>query len=149
MKLVLASAVSVLLSVAVAACAETPVQSRSVAGEQSVRYGVVGAIDQIEVEGDHQLGVGAVVGAAAGGVIGHQIGSGTGRDVATVLGVLGGGFAGNTVQHNLERRPGQQILVRLDNGASITVTQVGDSQLRVGDRVVIHGDGRSAHVVRG
>ena len=31
-------------------------------------------------------------------VIGHQFGGGRGRDVATVVGALGGGYAGNQVQ---------------------------------------------------
>lgn len=41
---------------------------------------------------------GSVLGAVAGGVLGHQIGNGRGKDVATVVGVLGGGYAGNQVQ---------------------------------------------------
>ena len=39
-----------------------------------------------------------VLGAVAGGVIGHQFGGGRGKDVATVVGALGGGYAGNQVQ---------------------------------------------------
>lgn len=38
---------------------------------------------------------GSVLGAVAGGVIGHQFGGGRGKDVATVVGALGGGYAGN------------------------------------------------------
>ncbi|WP_148872354.1 glycine zipper 2TM domain-containing protein, partial [Serratia marcescens] len=37
---------------------------------------------------------GSVLGAVAGGVLGHQFGGGRGRDVATVAGALGGGYAG-------------------------------------------------------
>ena len=40
----------------------------------------------------------AFPGNEAGGVIGHQFGGGRGRDVATVVGALGGGYAGNQVQ---------------------------------------------------
>lgn len=36
---------------------------------------------------------GSVLGAVAGGVIGHQFGGGRGKDVATVVGALGGGYA--------------------------------------------------------
>ncbi|HZX28221.1 MAG TPA: glycine zipper 2TM domain-containing protein [Telluria sp.] len=39
------------------------------------------------------LAIGA--GALVGGVIGHQIGGGRGRDLATVAGAIGGGIAGN------------------------------------------------------
>ena len=41
---------------------------------------------------------GSVLGAVAGGVLGHQIGNGRSKDVATVVGALGGGYAGNQVQ---------------------------------------------------
>ncbi|EKP25471.1 hypothetical protein KOXM_25252, partial [Klebsiella michiganensis] len=38
----------------------------------------------------------------AGGVIGHQFGGGRGRDVATVVGALGGGYAGNQIQGSMQ-----------------------------------------------
>jgi uncharacterized protein YcfJ len=44
------------------------------------------------VTGREALGTGA--GALIGGVLGHQVGGGTGRTVATVAGVAAGGFAG-------------------------------------------------------
>lgn len=54
---------------------------------------------------------GSVLGAVAGGVIGHQFGGGRGKDVATVVGALGGGYAGNQIQA-LSRKA---ILTRLRN----------------------------------
>lgn len=45
---------------------------------------------------------GSVLGAVAGGVLGHQFGGGRGRDVATVAGALAGGFAGNQAQGSLQ-----------------------------------------------
>lgn len=42
----------------------------------------------------------SVLGAVAGGVIGHQFGGGRGKDVATVVGALGGGYAGNQIRIN-------------------------------------------------
>ncbi|MFD1803173.1 glycine zipper 2TM domain-containing protein [Mixta tenebrionis] len=47
---------------------------------------------------------GSVLGAVAGGVLGHQFGGGRGKDVATVAGALAGGYAGNRVQGNLQDR---------------------------------------------
>ena len=118
-------------------------------GEQSVRYGPIEEIVPVELEGDHQLGVGAVVGAAAGGVLGHQVGRGSGRDVATLLGAIGGAFVGNEVQHRYaDARPGQQIVVVLDDRARISVTQPSGPGLRVGDRVRVDGSGQQARVTR-
>ncbi|HDW5888433.1 TPA: glycine zipper 2TM domain-containing protein [Salmonella enterica subsp. enterica serovar Typhi] len=60
---------------------------------------------------------GSVLGAVAGGVIGHQfgggrgkdvatvvgaLGGGRGKDVATVVGALGGGYAGNQIQGSMQ-----------------------------------------------
>ena len=47
---------------------------------------------------------GSVLGAVAGGVLGHQFGGGRGRDVATVAGALAGGYAGNQVQGSMQSR---------------------------------------------
>lgn len=47
---------------------------------------------------------GSVLGAVAGGVLGHQFGGGRGKDVATVVGALGGGYAGNLVQGAMQDR---------------------------------------------
>ena len=43
------------------------------------------------------VGAGTVLGAIAGGVIGHQVGSGRGNDAATVGGAVVGGLIGNQV----------------------------------------------------
>lgn len=47
---------------------------------------------------------GSVLGAVAGGVLGHQFGGGRGKDVATVVGALGGGYAGNQIQGGMQER---------------------------------------------
>jgi len=144
------TAIAIFLALSLAACASAVGRGGPERGEQSVRYGVITQIDSVELEGDHQVGVGTVLGAAAGGVIGHQIGHGSGRGVATVVGAIGGGLAGNAIENRyIDRQPGQQIFVRLNDGVSISITQPADPALRVGDRVVIQGSGREARVVRG
>ena len=45
---------------------------------------------------------GSVLGAGAGGGIGPQFGGGRGRSVATVVGALGGGYAGNQIQGSMQ-----------------------------------------------
>lgn len=47
---------------------------------------------------------GTAIGAVAGGLLGHQIGGGTGRDLATVGGAVAGGYAGNQVQKNMQEK---------------------------------------------
>ena len=67
--------------------------------------------------GDLNMG-GAVVGALLGGVLGHQVGSGRGNDVATVGGALAGGAIGANVGrdgpasngHDVPRRSSADVL---------------------------------------
>lgn len=48
--------------------------------------------------GDKNRIAGTAIGAAAGGLLGHQIGGGTGKTLATVGGAVAGGVVGNKVQ---------------------------------------------------
>ena len=48
---------------------------------------------------------GTAIGAVAGALIGHQVGSGKGKDLATVGGAVAGGVAGHKIQrHHQDRR---------------------------------------------
>jgi uncharacterized protein YcfJ len=49
--------------------------------------------------------VGTGVGAVIGGVLGHQVGGGNGKKLATVAGALLGGYAGNEVAHDRNPLP--------------------------------------------
>ena len=57
-----------------------------------------------------QEGVGTLAGAVAGGVIGNQIGSGSGRVVATAIGALAGGVIGAEIGKSLDERDRQEAL---------------------------------------
>lgn len=89
-------------------------------------------------------GVGAVGGAVVGGVLGHQVGGGRGQDVATVLGALGGAYAGNHIEGQVKASHSYEITVRLDDGSIRTLHQSEQPGWQVGDRVkVVNGAVRS------
>ena len=135
---------AIMTALLVVGCAQSPSM-----GETEIRQGRITHIDPVSLEGDHQLGLGAIVGGIAGGVLGHQIGGGTGQTVATIAGVLAGGAVGQRVQNRYgQRRPGQHIMVNLGNGYEIGITQPVNPDLRVGDPVRIEGSGTNARVVR-
>ena len=118
-------------------------------GEDEVRFGRIVQIDPVSLQGDHRMGLGMVLGAVAGGVLGHQFGGGNGRDVMTVMGTLGGGLFGRHVENNsVDRRAGQHIIVKVNNGVAVGITQPADPALRVGDQVRIDGSGEDARVTR-
>ena len=53
------------------------------------------------VQDEHKI-AGTVIGALAGGLLGNQVGGGTGKKIATVAGAAAGGYAGNQVQGNMQ-----------------------------------------------
>lgn len=66
---------------------------------------------QVPVKDENRV-AGTVLGAVAGGVLGHQIGGGKGKTLATVAGAAGGGYAGNQVQKNMQQNDVQTTTER-------------------------------------
>ena len=100
---------------------------------------VIEDVREVEKAGQAS-GAGAVGGAVVGGVIGHQMGGGRGKDVATVLGVIGGGLAGNAIEKNAKKTVEYQIVVRYEDGTKGLFTQATPPSWRPGDKVkVING----------
>ncbi len=63
---------------------------------------------------------GAVVGALIGGVLGHQVGGGTGKDIATVGGAVAGGVIGSNVGRDNNTYPSTRDVRRCENTSSGT-----------------------------
>jgi outer membrane lipoprotein SlyB len=82
-------------------------------------------------------GLGAAGGAVLGGLLGNQVGSGHGRQLATVAGAVGGAVVGNQVDGNMKANHSYEIKVRLDDGSSRTFHQQSTPGWRTGDRVKI------------
>ena len=118
-------AIVAFFAVILAGCATSVGEGSSALREQSVRYGVVTDVVIVKLDGDHQVGAGPVVGAAAAELVGDGIES-----------------------RELDRHAGQQFVVRLDDGESIAVTQPAGAGVYVGDHVRVEGDGHKARVAR-
>ena len=117
-------------------------------GEMEIRQGVIEQITATQIQSSHHRGVGAIVGGLGGLGIGSLIGAGTGRDVAMVVGAIGGAFAGNHVQQRYDQpQPAQQVIVRLKSGVLVAITQPVDSRLYQGQRVYVEGSGDGARVL--
>jgi outer membrane lipoprotein SlyB len=115
---------------------------------QDVQLGYVESVRQVMIEGT-KSGVGAVSGAALGGLAGSHIGKGTGQIAGAIGGAVLGGVAGAAVEEGVTRQPGLEITVRLDNGRLTAVTQAADQPFYPGDRVRLltsyDGTARVAH----
>ncbi len=107
---------------------------------QQVQLGTVLAVIPVRIQ-PQSSGMGGLIGMAAGGALGHQIGGGNGRVAATVIGALLGAAAGNRAEAGVTVSSGEQVTVRLQSGQVIAVTQAADVPLRVGEQVQVVGGG--------
>jgi len=113
-----------------------------VRGEQSVRLGVVENVRDVTIDA-YNTGTGTLAGAALGGIAGSTLGGGHNANTAgAIAGALIGGIIGSNVEKNANDRRGVEVMVRLENGKLIAITQEKDEEFRVGDRVrILAGQG--------
>lgn len=74
----------------------TPVRSTSNNPKQVCRDEVV---NHTAPPRDQHNIAGTAIGAVAGGLLGHMVGGGRGKTLATVAGAVGGGYAGNRIEN--------------------------------------------------
>lgn len=100
--------------------------------------GVVEAVTPVERESANPSGAGAVAGAVLGGLVGNQFGGGDGKALATIAGVLGGGWAGNTVEKRLKKDTVYRVEVRMEDGSLRSIEQA--TAATVGQQVTVEGN---------
>jgi outer membrane lipoprotein SlyB len=66
------------------------------------------------------------------------VGGGDGKALATILGAVGGGMAGNVVEKKMKKVTQFDVTVRMDNGSRRTLRQA--TSPAVGSAVVVNGD---------
>ena len=98
--------------------------------------GKVESVAAVKQKGEG-TGLGVVGGAVVGGLLGHQVGGGSGKNVATVLGAVGGGVAGNEVEKRARSTTLYQVKVRMEDGSLRTVTQ--GTAPAIGQKVTVDG----------
>lgn len=101
-----------------------------------VDCGVIESVQELNSKGA-STGLGAVGGAVIGGVLGHQVGGGRGKDLATVAGAVGGAVAGNEIEKQVNVNKRYEMTVLLDDGTRRLFNESNMPVWRVGDRVKI------------
>lgn len=96
--------------------------------------GRVTAIKVTEKAGDSGP-VGMIAGGVAGAVLGHQVGGGFGKDLATIAGAAGGAYAGKKIEEKINTRKIWTVSVRYNNGATADFSYEQDPGVKVGDAV--------------
>jgi outer membrane lipoprotein SlyB len=100
-----------------------------------VETGVIVGVRKVRISA--QGTVGAVSGAAAGGVVGSQIGEGSAGAIGAVSGSLLGGLAGVATEHLISDTNGFEYIVRKVNGDMLSVAQKDKKPLTVGQKVLV------------
>ena len=125
----------------------------SAAKSQYVQSGVVVSIRNVTIEGDR--GSGNIFGSVLGTILGSNIGGDddeTTQEVGAVVGTAVGSVVGQNVSENLTRKPGVEIIIRLDsNEREISIVQEMpedvDYSFRPDDKVRIVRSGGKSRVV--
>lgn len=79
--------------------------------------------------------LGVIGGGAAGALLGNQVGSGSGKTLATIAGAVGGAYAGKKLQEKANATKVWTVDVEYDNGRRGSFTFDHDPGLQRGDRV--------------
>lgn len=82
-------------------------------------------------------GVGVVAGAVVGGLLGNQVGGGSGKTLATVAGAVGGGYAGNEIEKRTRKNVAYEVDVKMENGEQRSFRYEAQPSWRAGDRVKV------------
>ncbi|CAA2099831.1 glycine zipper 2TM domain-containing protein [Variovorax paradoxus] len=104
-----------------AAGVNAPVVEAAPAAPPCAVCGRVESVRPVQKRLQSTSGVGAVAGGVVGGLVGNQFGHGNGRAATTVLGAVGGGFAGNEIEKHVRTVTVYEVAVRMDNGTVRTV----------------------------
>lgn len=146
-KMLILSVVAVLAGTGCTFPSSSRTVSRRTTGHlQHVEYGTVERVDGVVVSGQRtHLGTvgGGIVGAAAASDVGH----GAGRQLARAGGAVVGAVVGQATEEALTRQEGQEMIIKLDSGKSVVITQVTPPGFKMGERVaVVSGGGGPARV---
>jgi len=127
-------------------CANKALPQSRVGSISESYTGVVKAVEPVQVRGDGTWT--SMLGMVAGGVLGHQIGGGSGQDLATMVGTMGGAVAGAEA----DVRDAQRITIEFDSGKTITTVLPIDAnnpnRYKAGDRVTVFITGGKVTEIR-
>jgi outer membrane lipoprotein SlyB len=99
-----------------------------------VDCGKVVAVSVTEKEGKASA-LGMVAGGVGGAILGHQVGGGVGKDLATVAGAVGGAYAGKKIEEKVRSYKVWSVAVEYPDASRKTFEFKQDPGYKVGDLV--------------
>ncbi|WP_026224338.1 outer membrane lipoprotein [Methyloversatilis thermotolerans] len=118
--------------------APPPVAHEPTVAPVCAQCGLIESVRELKVAADAS-GLGAAAGGVVGGLLGNQVGKGSGRTIATLIGIAGGAYAGHQVEKTQRTASRWEVGVRLENGDYRTVSFDNEPPWRTGDRVRLEG----------
>lgn len=94
----------------------------------------VEAVNPVEVSGEGSY-LGTIGGGVVGALLGSQVGGGKGKTAAEIAGALGGAYAGRAIEGNVKKTVHYETVVRLQNGATQTISTEGNPGLSIGEKI--------------
>ena len=123
-----------------AAKAQTKAPARSQEAKPACAdCGKVVAVTMTEKAGEGGA-VGIIAGGATGAVLGHQVGGGTGKDLATIAGAVGGAYVGKKLEEKMKTHKVWTVSVQYAAGSKNSFDFNQAPGLRVGDQVKNSGN---------
>lgn len=101
--------------------------------------GKVTSVKVSEKEGESSP-LGMIAGGVAGAVLGHQVGGGRGKDIATIAGAAGGAYAGHKVEQKVRSTKVWVVNVHFENGDERSFNFESDPGYTTGDAVKQSGN---------
>ncbi len=103
-----------------------------------IECGKVVAVKVVEQKGE-STPLGMIAGGVAGAVLGHQVGGGRGKDIATIAGAAGGAYAGHKIEENVRATKSWVVSVHFEDGADRDYHFAADPGYASGDAVKVSG----------
>ncbi|MFY9328139.1 MAG: glycine zipper 2TM domain-containing protein [Georgfuchsia sp.] len=101
--------------------------------------GKVAAVKVVEEKGESSP-LGMIAGGVAGAVLGHQVGGGRGKDIATIAGVAGGAYAGHKIEEHMKTKKSWIVAVHFEDGVDREYSFTADPGYAAGDPVKLFGN---------
>ena len=103
-----------------AASMPTPTANAQSQTMQRILYGEVVSAERITIR-DRPTGRGAQTGSTVGAVAGYALADGRDRWLGALVGGVLGGAAGNAAEKAKKKKPGWDLIIRLDNGEEVGI----------------------------
>ena len=130
-------AVLLAVVVTIASMPTSPAEAQSQT-MQRILYGEVVSAERITIR-DRPTGRGAQTGSTVGAVAGYALADGRDRWLGALVGGVLGGAAGNSAEKAKKKKPGWELIIRLENGEEVGVQVPMNKKNRAlsnpGDRV--------------